>query len=81
MKQSEHEELAYLSSDYRVRMRSLRMLSPDASSLDALARLLPSAADRVLLEQRHHLVITLLFRELLGSTAPPILYFFVAAGF
>ncbi len=81
MKQRQYEELAYASSDYRVSMSSLPMLSPHPTTLRALARLLPSAADRVLLQQRYHLVITLLFRELLGSTAPPILYFFVAAGF
>jgi hypothetical protein len=66
MKHSQYEVLAYLCS-YRVSMRSLRMLSPDASSLDALARLLPSAACRVLLQHRHHLAVSPLFRVLQGS--------------
>ncbi len=59
---------------YRVSMRSLRKLSADASSLDALARLLPSAACRVLLQHRRHLAVALLphprgpiFRDLQGS--------------
>jgi hypothetical protein len=51
-------------------MRSLRMLSPDASSLDALARLLPSAACRVLLQHRHHRAVVKKFRQLQGSKAP-----------
>ncbi len=52
---------------YRVSMRSLRKLSADASSLDALARLLPSAACRLLLQHRHHRAVAFPFRVLQGS--------------
>jgi hypothetical protein len=52
-------------------MRILRILSPHPSNLHALARLLPSAACHVLLQQGHHLVTALLFRELQGSLADP----------
>ncbi len=45
------------------------MLSPHASNLHALARLLPSAACHVLRQHRHHLVLAPPCRELQGSLA------------